>query len=410
MWERKADKAKWNGNVLNIQSTTLDGGKRLHVVELPYLDLPHIKVMGGKAKTISIEVVFVGPSSLDDANNTVLELESNPEGTLDHPWLGELDLVFETFTQSFSTKKGLVTLSLKFYRQGSLSNTTSVNTKTINTLVSDVNIRSKPLFINEINTATPNKISDMQSQFNNAFNSLRNIVNRSTKSTERLDLLHRQIDAGFSSTENIVSDPAAVPDSYFVIINSLNDVITEEENAANNNDVLSEKSTTTANELLPVRYLATQSINETINNDAESFHYKLHATSAVVLLSKDLKELNNIDEVSIETINGKSLDKMVKNIVVINAQLDDRVDDVSKEASFDSLALVDAVESLRENVREQDAKIIKFKHSLVEHDVPISRPIFCISQSLEADITQLNSLNIIKHPLFVRGKVQVTNA
>ena len=96
MWERLTQEGKWNGNVLHIQSTTLDGGKRLHVSELPYADLPHIKVMGAKARTISIEVIFVGIESLVDANATVLELETNPEGTLEHPSLGELSLVFET--------------------------------------------------------------------------------------------------------------------------------------------------------------------------------------------------------------------------------------------------------------------------------------------------------------------------
>ena len=42
MWERKVKTAKWNGVAFNIQQTTLDNGKRLHVAELPYADEPQI--------------------------------------------------------------------------------------------------------------------------------------------------------------------------------------------------------------------------------------------------------------------------------------------------------------------------------------------------------------------------------
>lgn len=401
MWERKTDKAKWNGNVLNIQSTTLDGGKRLHVAELPHVDLPHIKVMGAKAKTVSIEVVFVGPNSLDDANNTILELDNNPEGTLEHPWLGELSLVFETSSQSFSTKKGLVTLSLKFYRQGELSAAVNVDTKTINTLVSDVSLSSKPLFLSEIKQASPNGINAMKFQFNNAFNSLRNIANRSTNSSEKLNLLHRQINAGVSSIENMVSDPASVSDNYFVTINTLNDVITETETSTASTNSIEQG-------LLSVRNVASQSIRDTINSEADSFHYNLHATYAAVILSKDLETLNAIEKITIETLDGQQLDEAARNVSVIINQLDERINEVSSAANFENLVLVEAVELLRENVREQNSKIINFKNSLKEHDVPVPRPLFCIAQSLESSREELSSINNIKHPLFVSGKVKVT--
>jgi prophage DNA circulation protein len=50
MWERKVKTEKWNGVAFNIQQTTLDNGKRLQVVELPYADDPYINVMGAKSK------------------------------------------------------------------------------------------------------------------------------------------------------------------------------------------------------------------------------------------------------------------------------------------------------------------------------------------------------------------------
>jgi len=370
-------------------------------------------VMGAKAKTVSIEVVFVGPNSLDDANNTILELDNNPEGTLEHPWLGELSLVFETSSQSFSTKKGLVTLSLKFYRQGELSAAVNVDTKTINTLVRDVSLSSKPLFLSEIKQASPNAINAMKFQFNNAFNSLRNIANRSNNPSEKLNLLHRQINAGVSSIENMVSDPASVSDNYFVTINTLNDVITEmETNTTTTTGTSTTTASTTTNSidqgLLSVRNVTSQSIRETIDSEADSFHYNLHATSAVVMLSKDLETLNAVEKITIETLDGQQLDEMARNVSVIINQLDERVNEVSSAANFESLVLVESVELLRENVREQSSKILNFKNSLKEHDVPVPRPLFCIAQSLERCREELSSVNNIKHPLFVSGKVKVT--
>lgn len=60
MWDRKYEHGRWNGVELNILNTSIDGGKRLHVSEIPYADLPAVKVMGSSASKISIDVVFVG--------------------------------------------------------------------------------------------------------------------------------------------------------------------------------------------------------------------------------------------------------------------------------------------------------------------------------------------------------------
>ncbi|WP_241907918.1 DNA circularization N-terminal domain-containing protein [Vibrio lentus] len=96
IWERQYEHARWNGLKLNILSTAFDGGKRLQVSEIPYSDLPHIKVMGTKTRTYTIEAVFVGSSSLADANALIENLEATPTGELEHPWLGELALPLQS--------------------------------------------------------------------------------------------------------------------------------------------------------------------------------------------------------------------------------------------------------------------------------------------------------------------------
>ncbi|ELO4022977.1 DNA circularization N-terminal domain-containing protein, partial [Vibrio fluvialis] len=60
MWERQYERGRWNGHQLNILATAIDGGQRLHVSEIPYAELPNIRVMGSKSRTIKLDVVFVG--------------------------------------------------------------------------------------------------------------------------------------------------------------------------------------------------------------------------------------------------------------------------------------------------------------------------------------------------------------
>ncbi|MCE7598634.1 DNA circularization N-terminal domain-containing protein, partial [Vibrio fluvialis] len=74
MWERLYEHGRWNGHQLNILATAIDGGQRLHVSEIPYAELPNIRVMGSKSRTIKLDVVFVGADSLADANAFIANL------------------------------------------------------------------------------------------------------------------------------------------------------------------------------------------------------------------------------------------------------------------------------------------------------------------------------------------------
>ena len=83
MWQKEFEVARFNGHVMNIISTTIDGGQRLQVSELPYSDLPHIVAMGASAKTITLEVVFVGASSLIDSNALLDAFNESNTGQLE---------------------------------------------------------------------------------------------------------------------------------------------------------------------------------------------------------------------------------------------------------------------------------------------------------------------------------------
>jgi prophage DNA circulation protein len=213
MWERKVKTAKWNGVAFNIQQTTLDNGKRLQVVELLYVDDPYINVMGAKAKGINLEAVFVGVNSLADANAFVAKLESDPIGALEQPYLGEMSLVYQSVSQSFSTKKGLVTLALKFLKQGKAVALTRVriDEKPLSELSNDLMAASKQQFMRDMAAASPDEISTLQDDFNNLLSTLKSIASRSTQDSLRLTPLHHEIQAAVNILAIIVAKLFTAP-------------------------------------------------------------------------------------------------------------------------------------------------------------------------------------------------------
>ncbi|WP_372087755.1 DNA circularization N-terminal domain-containing protein [Vibrio sp. 10N.286.46.A8] len=68
----------WSGHNLNILSTFFDGGKRL----------PHIKVIGTKARTYTIEAVFVGSTYLVDVNALINNFDVEPKPDREFTILG----------------------------------------------------------------------------------------------------------------------------------------------------------------------------------------------------------------------------------------------------------------------------------------------------------------------------------
>jgi prophage DNA circulation protein len=388
MWERKTDKAKWNGRVLHIQSTTLDGGKRLHISEMPYQDNAHIKVMGAKSRSVSIEAVFVGVNSLVDANALVAELESNSEGSLEHPYLGELSLVFETSSQKFSTKKGLVTLSLKFIKQGTSVVLTRLDVKPVRQLALSMIEESNKQFVIDVEQASSEQVDAMKFDFTTVLNVLRNIANRAPQSSFKLARLHRQIEDGFTAVAMLSNAPDTYSAHFSAIVDSLKNV-SEERESTNSSEFAIDK------------------LSKAINSDVEFVHHNVLISVAMVLLSDELELLSHVESVDITMFSTYPLSKMQQNIRIIQRHLNDRVNEVCKDATYESLGLVDAVEALRENVNNQANKLKRYQQTLKEIEVVSTRPLLCIAQSNECSGDELTRLNSIAHPLFVTGILQV---
>jgi prophage DNA circulation protein len=401
MWERKVKTAKWNGVAFNIQQTTLDNGKRLQVVELPYADDPYIKVMGAKAKGINLEAVFVGVNSLADANAFVAKLESDPIGALEHPYLGEMSLVYQSVSQSFSTKKGLVTLALKFLKQGKAVALTRVriDEKPLSELSNDLMAASKQQFMRDMAAASPDEISTLQDDFNNLLSTLKSIASRSSQDSMRLTHLHHEIQDGMSAVSTIVNAPGNYADHLSAMFDNLTRVLLDDKD-----------SNASSNIALNPLHTASTSLRKRISVSPVSAHCNIQITVAIVLISEELALLSTTEQPTMALFVGHSIDNIARNINAIRTLIEERIEEVTQSADYESLALVESINALHESVINQGQKIAQLLQTIKRIEVIKPRPLLCIAQSNAQSRAEISALNSIPHPLFVSGLLRVPNA
>ena len=404
MWKREITKATWNGVPFNIRQTTLDTCKRLHVVELPYVDEPYIKVMGAKSKGVNLEAVFVGATSLVDANAFVAELESTPMGTLEHPYLGELSLVYQSASQSFNTKKGLVTLSLKFLKQGgdiTLINSV-VDKKTIEQLADVVIEASGAQFVKDIAAASPDEVSSLMDDFYDVLNVLKRVANKISAVNTKLVSFFNQIQDGINAVTTILNAPATFASLVSGLVGELVSTLSDEDTvAASSPEAVLDLNRSAASLL---RNTITTS---TTTTSLASAHCNIQITVACVLLSNELALVAGDESLELATFADSSVNDVASDIDVISGLLDDRLDEVTQAADYESLELVEAITALRESVIAQRNKITTLIESVGEVNVYRDLPLLAIAQNQECTISEIASLNVIAHPLFVNGLLRV---
>jgi signal transduction histidine kinase len=124
-----------------------------------------------------------------------------------------MSLVYQSVSQSFSTKKGLVTLALKFLKQGKAVALTRVriDEKPLSELSNDLMAASKQQFMRDMAAASPDEISTLQDDFNNLLSTLKSIASRSTQDSLRLTRLHHEIQAAVNIFAIIVAKSFTAP-------------------------------------------------------------------------------------------------------------------------------------------------------------------------------------------------------
>ncbi|WP_038222720.1 DNA circularization N-terminal domain-containing protein [Vibrio mediterranei] len=395
MWERQYEHARWNGHKLNILSTSFDGGKRLQVKEIPYADLPHIKVMGTKARTYTIEAVFVGPSSLADATALIDNLEATPRGELEHPWLGELPLVFQGVSQSISTKKGLVTLSLKFARSGNSPSITAPTTVRTKAQANAVENLSKKSFIDQVEGLDVSQINQVQSDVTSALNVLVDITNRLNLADETLQDINLSINEAFSAVSSISTNPAEFVDLFSAAFDSVAEGV-QSEPASESEAVDNSRS---AQKLL---------LGE-VKEDNPTQHHNVQVVTGAVKMSKDITDLEKADTFDI-TLAPKQPETIQSDLTTLVISIDDRIKEATHVSTQESIELFDELVTLKSNIQVQRDKVIEGTKAHRTVQSPRFKSALTIAHDEYTNEHVITKMNALQHPLFIRGDIAVRDA
>lgn len=392
MWERKYEHGRWNGLALNILSTSIEGGKRLQVSEIPYADLPHIKVMGSKARSFKIEVVFVGESSLVNANAFIESIEAAPKGELEHPWLGELPLVYETSSLSINTKRGLVAVSLSFIRAGTtpaITTQTKIRTKE---RANQVEVISRRLFSLDVNAMDVHDINQTQNDFFGALNVMVDIVNRLGLAGDKMQSIDHAINEAFLAVSSINIKPDEFTSRFSVAVDALASGIQAEPHSPS--------------EAVDNARSAQALMLGQVKDSAITHHFNVQMTIAAVKMSKDIAELDQVDAFDVAAA-GKQPGIIKSDLANLIISIDDRVRDVTTTSTPETIALFDSLVALKGHLQLQCDKVLT---GVAHHGLVLAarfKPALCIAHDEHAKEVVLTSINATQHPLFFRGEIAI---
>ncbi|WJG23714.1 DNA circularization N-terminal domain-containing protein [Vibrio furnissii] len=394
MWERQYERGRWNGHQLNILATAIDGGQRLHVSEIPYAELPNIRVMGSKSRTIKLDVVFVGADSLADANAFISNLESSPAGELEHPWLGELTLVFETFSQSISTKRGVVTLSLSFVRAGTqptINTSATVRVKQQASAVESVSAQSFALDVKSLSVAD---INQTQNDFTQSLNVLVDITHRLNLADDKLQSINSAINEAFGAISSISS----APDKFATLLSTAVDRVAEGVQSEPDSDSEAVDNARTAQQLMLGQ----------VKEDAVTPHHNIQMVTGAVKVSKDVTRLEKQDQFDITAVS-KQPAIIQSDLSALIDGIDERVTETTNVSTVESLDIFDALTALKGGIQTQHDKVIKgtAAHRVIEQ--PRSKPALTIAHDQYTAEPIVTAMNALQHPLFLRGDIAVRN-
>ncbi|MBY8220698.1 DNA circularization N-terminal domain-containing protein [Vibrio fluvialis] len=394
MWERQYERGRWNGHQLNILATAIDGGQRLHVSEIPYAELPNIRVMGSKSRTIKLDVVFVGADSLANANTFIANLESSPAGELEHPWLGELTLVFDTFSQSISTKRGVVTLSLSFVRAGTQPTINTSATVRVKQQASAVESVSAQSFARDVKSLSVADINQTQNDFTQSLNVLVDITHRLNLADDKLQSINSAINEAFGAISSISS----APDKFATLLSTAVDRVAEGVQSEPDSDSEAVDNARTAQQLMLGQ----------VKEDAVTPHHNIQMVTGAVKVSKDVTRLEKQDHFDITAVN-KQPAIIQSDLAALLESIDARVTETTSVSTVESLDIFDALVALKGGIQTQHDKVIKgtAAHRVIEQ--PRSKPALTIAHDQYTAEPIVTAMNALQHPLFMRGDISVRN-
>lgn len=399
MWDRQFDQATWNGTPFNILKTDDEQGKRVDAKELPRSDHHYHEVLGDKIPSYTVEAVFVGADSLSQANAFRSELRKNPEGTLEHPYLGELELVYQTSSQSITTRKGLVKLVIKFIAQGEPVELPKSFSKSLSNYTAPVVDQGNIQFEKQVKAASVDETATIQSEFDGFLDDLAYIANQLKLQDSGVDL-QKKIHSAKRSISTITNNPGAFSQQVSGVMSTL--VIGAQPSLSRTETSGAPSNVSSIEKVIEKRL----SDNE---NQRSTPIIKLHSTTARLNLNRELAAVSDSTDTDdlTQKLGGANLDYAYQSITNVKLAIEDRYRESTASADYDSLPLVDAIQALKNQVQSQLIKLDEYQQSLKTISVYSKTPSLCLAFSNDCALTEFEGLNAITHPLFMHGDIKV---
>lgn len=390
MWDKQYDQASWNGIAFNILKTNDEQGKRIQAKELANSEDHFVEVLGDSIQKYTIEAIFVGADSLKESNAFRSALRKTPEGTLEHPYLGELDLFYQTSSQSISTKKGLVTLSLTFISKGKPIELPKTFSKSLDNYTDPVIEQANVQFENQVKAANVDELNTIKSEFGSFLSDMDHIANQQPN-TELLNKLSLQANEAMRAINSISADPKGFAEQVSSLMNNTADSIGQSSQSSSGS-------------------MATTIDKRLANNEQKGTALiRLHSTTSRLKLNQELAAVTDSTDLSDLTtrLNGKNLDKAQLSISNVQKSLNDRYMESSASADYDTWELVNALSDLKQQVQNQSSKISGYQSQLKDDVVYSPTPALSLAYENNVSLNDFTSINNVQHPLFVQGDIKV---
>lgn len=394
MWDRKYKVGSWNGLAINILKTDEVDSMRLDARSLPNREEPYIKPMGSGIPTMDIDAVFVGINALVDANAFVRELKKNPEGVLEHPYLGELKLVFENVRRTITSEKGKVVIVLNFLKQGKPVILQRVSSRSVSSLTSSVLDAGTNQFEQQIQAANVSEIALVQDEYQVLLDDMSYLSSQIKSPGDELSDLQSKINQVKGKTSSIANEPKA----FAVSVNTL----------------LSDFSSM-ANIEQPQTYEAISLERSTnlklINNEATATTnlLKLQATTTRIKTSRELAAVENSQSAQdLAIASSKDLAQNYNAINQLKISLGDRIAENTATATYQNMDLVDRLFELDTELSSQLGKVQSYQDKVQTVSTFNHKPSMALAHENEQSLSDFEWLNkSAKHPLFMSGDIKV---
>ena len=114
-WKEKLRKASFRGVEFKVDTSDIDGGRRVAKHEFPQKDIPFVEDLGRKSKTFPLEGYVIGDDYMTSRDLLIGALDQEGTGLLIHPYHGELTLQVETWhVKETASDGGMARFSIVF--------------------------------------------------------------------------------------------------------------------------------------------------------------------------------------------------------------------------------------------------------------------------------------------------------